>query len=187
MEKTKTSLSNLNNMHKKILTSLLIILSLCTYSGFAIAELFKLKAYAAIKENICTKYCEVDSLDGFVKRPDKGFIFSQGALSAQYPRRHFVMDFDNSLLTEVVLQYDYKTEKSSLVKKETTKLSILCVNQLIETANKIWALKAWLEVNMIMDVGWNLDLLDAETVRKEGGPGTPSGLAVTLSNQLKCR
>jgi hypothetical protein len=152
-----------------------------------VAESSKLIAYAAIKENICTKNCKVNSLDDFIKHPDKGFIFSQGALNAEYPRHHFVMDFEHGLLTEVVLQYDYKTEKSFLVKKETIKLNAVCLEQLLQTANKIWATKSRLTVNMIMDVGWDLDLIDAKTVRKEGGPGTPSGLAVILSNQLKCR
>lgn len=162
-------------------------MNLCAYSSFAIAESTKLISYAPIKENICTQNCDIDTLDGHVKRPDKGFRFSQGALNALYPRRHFVMDFENSLLTEVVLQYDYKTKLSFLVNKESTKLSNICTSQLLETTNKIWASKTWLEVNMIMDVGWGLDLLDAKAVRKEGGPGTPSGLAVTLGDQLKCR
>jgi hypothetical protein len=172
---------------KWILLTSSLLLALATYSSLATAESSKLISYALIKENICTKNCDIDSLEGYVKRPDEGFIFSQGTLNAQYPRKYSVIDFKNSLLTEVVLQYDYKTKKSSLVKKETTKLSIISVNQLLETTNKIWASKAWLEVNMIMDVGWSLDLLDAKTVRKEGGPGTPSGLAVTLSKQLNCR
>jgi hypothetical protein len=174
-------------MNKKLPLLFVIILSFCCCVSSIASESANLTTYALVKENICIKHCNVDDLDGYVKRPQKGFVFSEGALNAQYPRRYSVIDFEHLLLTHIDLQYDYKTEKTSLVKKETAKLSIICANQLLETTNKIWASKAWLEVNMIMDVGWSLNLLDAKTVRKEGGPGTPSGLAVTLSQQLNCR
>ncbi|MDE1178981.1 hypothetical protein [Paraburkholderia sp.] len=119
--------------------------------------------------------------------PTHGVIIAHGAFLTRHAT-WVVVDYDAKTLSRMVTtkESDPKTEfRLTLDSRRDASLSDEEVETIRASADTVWPLRGSIGSRLVFDVTWHIYLIDGKTVRRDSGPGFPTGNGLALETTIE--